>query len=216
MATRERPELVVRSRKVFAKRVRFLRRQGLIPANLYGPGIDSLALEVEASKLHHVLALAGRNTPVQLNVEGDGRREVAFLWEIQRHPVTDEIIHVDFFKADLTRQLRTTVPIQLIGRAPAATKGASILQILNELDIECPALEIPPSIEVDIASLEEPNDLILVKDIEVKPPMTILSSPEQPVVRAAPPRVEEVVEATPLAEAVTAEKPATPEEEPED
>jgi large subunit ribosomal protein L25 len=209
----DRTALKAQTRKLTGKRVRFLRRSGLTPANLYGPSIESLPLEIETPVLQRLLAHGGRHTLVDIQLEDNGRSETAFLWEVQRHPITEAILHVDFYRADLTRKLRMAVPIELVGKALAVNKGASIIQTLNELEVEGPPLQIPSVIQVDISPLTEPNDHILVQDLKVPEVIEVLSPPDQVIVRAAPPRKEEVAVPVPAAEGVEVAAPEAAEGE---
>ncbi|MBI2867911.1 MAG: 50S ribosomal protein L25 [Chloroflexi bacterium] len=187
----ETAELSVKQRKTFRKRVRYLRRQGVIPANIYGAGTPSRALEVDKSAFLKVLTRAGHNTPVKLTIEGEGEPETAFIWKVQRHPVTEEILHADFYKLDFTKPVEVNIPLHLVGEAPAVRLGATIIQGLAELHVECLPTAIPRFIEVNVATLTELDQHLSVKDLQVPSGVTVLSRPDLTVVRAAPPRKEE-------------------------
>ena len=127
-------EIPARIRRMLGKRVRFLRRQGLTPAHLYGKGIDSLPLVVEASVLQRVLAQAGRSVPVSVRVDGDSQPRFAFVSGLQRDPVTNQVLHVDFYQVSLAEKVRMSVPIVLTGEAPAAKQPGAVLVMTPVLD----------------------------------------------------------------------------------
>ena len=101
------------------------------------------------------------------------------------------MLHVDFYKVDVTKRIRTQVPLRITGEAPAKHAGAIIVQTLNALEIECLPADMPRFIEVEVSSLKEINDRVLVKELRLSPAITVISLGDQPVVRAAPPRKEE-------------------------
>ena len=116
------------ARGVRGKKVKRLRRDGMVPVHLYGRETDSQALQVEAGVLRRLLPNAGRNVPVTVEVDGQDGDNVCFIREVQRHPVTEEVLHVDFMRVDVSRVVRVRVPVILEGEAPAVrTLGASRL-----------------------------------------------------------------------------------------
>lgn len=186
-------ELQVQERKISGKRTRFLRRDGQVPAHLYGPGFPSKSLQVDSKDLTALMASTGRTTMITLTQEGNGKGEQVFLWNVQRHPVTEDVIHVDFFKPDLNKAIRSRVPVHMTGEAPARREGAVVVLSLTMLEIEALPGDIPKGIEADISSLEHINQHLLVRDLKVPANVRVVSPPEQAVVRAAPPRKEEEV-----------------------
>jgi large subunit ribosomal protein L25 len=200
-------ELKVSTRDTLGKKVRFLRRKGLTPANLYGPNIESIPLQVESTLLKRLIARVGRNALVTLMV--DGKPRVVMIRDIQRNPLTDDLLHVGFFQVEMTHRVRTEVPLLFLGDAPAAKSSRGILlQDLTALQVEALPGELPRNIEVDLSGLEEIGQAIHVRDIPVSDTLEVLNDPDQLVVRVMETRVEveEVV-------AATEEEEAPPEEE---
>ncbi|GBD13175.1 General stress protein CTC [bacterium HR24] len=188
---RERVELKASRRQVLGKAVKRLRRQGLTPANIYGKGIQSLAIQVPAHDLWHLLRHAGRHEIVYLQVDGEEERP-CFIRHVQKDPITDELLHVDFQQVSLTEKVRLEVPLHLVGEAPAVDRyGAMVLQLLDVVLVEGLPTALPPFIEVDISRLDAPDSLIHVSDLQPPPGVTILTDPEMVVARAA---VEAVTE----------------------
>ena len=207
----DRLELAVAPREVLGKNVKVLRRQGITPANIYGHGVDSLAVQVPTHDLAHTIKVAGRNTMLQLHVEGEKKARPVFVHHVQRNPLNDNLLHVDFYQVSLTEKIRLEVPIVVVGEAPAVdVYHAMLLQNTSSVAIEGLPAEMPPYIEVDVSGLAEIDDAIHVKDLPVSAGLTFLVDPELVVVKVAPPRVEveEVVEEEAAEAAEAAEEEA--------
>jgi len=210
----ERLELAVAPRQVLGKKVRFLRRQGVTPANIYGHGVDSLAVQVPTHDLAHTIKVAGRNTLLQVLVEGEKKARPVFVHHVQRNPLTDDLLHVDFYQVSLKEKIRLEVPIVVVGEAPAVdVYHGMLLQNTNSVIVEGLPGEMPPYIEVDVSGLAEIDDTIHIKDLPVSAGLTLLVDPELVVVKVSPPRVEveevaeEEAEAAEVAEEEKAGKP---------
>jgi len=214
-------ELEVLKRDIIGKKVRFLRRGGLIPCNVYGHGIDSVPVQVDARKLGHVLARAGGTDLISLKIGDSATAKKVIIREVQRNPMTREPIHVDFYQVKMTEKLKAEVPLVFVGEAPALKlKNMALLHAITSLQIEALPDDLPHNIEVDISVLAEAEQAIHVKDIKISKKITVHSDPEQMVIKVAEARkqVEEVVEAKPEAEEVEAlgEKKEEEEEEGEE
>jgi large subunit ribosomal protein L25 len=208
-------------RDILGKKTRFLRRQSITPAHLFGHGIESLTLQCDTARLRRIIARAGMTRLIALGIEGDKKPRSVFLKEIQRDACTGELLHVDFYEVKKTEKVRVDVPIVLVGEAPAIKeKGCILTHALTTLSIECLPDTLPPQIEVDLSQLKEAGQAIYVRDIALTPDITVNTDPDQMVVRVAEARVEkveEVVKAEAAAEAVeevAEEKEEKPEEQP--
>ncbi len=211
MAEETRVELEVSPREVLGKKVRRLRREGVIPANVYGHALDSVAIQVPKDALVHLLRTAGRNEIVYLRLDGEEPRPT-FLRQVQRNPVTDAILHVDFYQISLEEKVRMEVPVALVGTAPAEqTYGGTLLHSLDRITVEGLPTDIPSVIEVDVSGLEEIDAAIHVGELSVPVQVTVLTDSEQVVAKVAPPHVERVEEE--VLEAVPAEEGAAAPEE---
>lgn len=204
--TRIRTELNVAPREVLGKKVKALRRQGLTPANIYGQRVDSQAVQVPTDKLMHVLKTAGRNEIVYLRLDGDEPRPT-FVRDIQKNPVTDIILHVDFNQISLKEKVKADVPIHLVGLSPAVdTFGGILMHGLDHVSVEALPTEVPSFLELDVSSLVEINQALHVSDLELPEDVTLLTDAEQVVAKVAPPAVE-IVEEVAEEEAVEGEVP---------
>lgn len=198
-------ELEVSKREIKGKKVRFLRRGGLVPCNIYGHGIDSVPVQVDVRKLAHVLARAGGTDLVSLKIKNADAPAIVLIREIQRHSMTGEPTHVDFYQVRMTEKLKAEVPLVFTGEAPALKlKNMSLLHALTSLHIEALPDDLPHNIEVDISNLATPEDAMHVKDLKVSDKITVLTDPDQMIIKVSEVRkvVEEVPEVAAVAEEV--------------
>ncbi len=188
-------ELAVKPREILGKKVKVLRREEIIPANIYGHGIDSLAVQVPTRDLAQTIRVAGRNTLLQLQVEGESKPRPVFVHHVQRDCINDDLLHVDFFQVSLKEKIRLDIPLVMVGEAPAVSMYHGVLlQNLNVIAVECLPTDVPSQIEVDVSGLEEIDSAIHVQDLDIGPDVTLLVDLKMVVAKIAPPRVEEVEE----------------------
>ena len=184
-------KLELEPREILGKKVKKLRKAGIIPVHLYGPDSDSRPLQCQSQKLIQVLSLAGGNTAITISIQGESESYLAFAREIQWEPVRDTILHVDFLLADINRPVTAQVPIVLIGESPGARSvGGSIVHQLRQLDVQALPLEMPGQVELDMAVLTDPDAVIRVSDIVLPSNVTVLTDSEELVVRIELPRAE--------------------------
>lgn len=187
--------LDVSPRNVLRKKVRALRQSGLIPLHLYGKGLPSRALQADGATVLKIVNQVGNNIPLYLKLEDTKEQELVFVREVQHHPLTNRILHVDFYRVDVTQRVRGEVPITLSGESPAVRFHHGILmQTLHQLSVECLPMEMPERIEIDISGLEELDQGIRVSDFVPGPEITVLTDSEELIVRVGAPRVVEEIE----------------------
>ncbi|HUU63148.1 MAG TPA: 50S ribosomal protein L25 [Dehalococcoidia bacterium] len=202
-----RDELKVSHRDVLGKKVRFLRREGLTPVNLYGPNIESLSLQVETSLLKRLIAKVGRNALIALNVDSAKEPRMAMIRDMQRHPLTGDLLHVGFFQVEMTHSVKADVPLLFLGEAPAAmTSHTMLIENLTSLEVEALPANLPRNIVVDLTVLKEINQSIHVRDIVVGEAVEVLTDPDQLVVKVMESKVEKLIEE----EAVSVEEAEAP------
>ena len=197
-------ELVAASRDILGKKVRFLRRQGLIPANLYGHNVKSTALQIETSQLKHTLTKAGMSSLIALKVDGTKRPKMVIVRQLQREPLSGEILHVDLYQVKMEEKIKLEVPLLFVGEASAIKeRGGILVQNMSSLEVECLPADMPHNIEVDLSVLKEIDQAVHVKDLRAGESVTILTDPDQAIVQIARSRVEvEIAEEVAAAEAV--------------
>ncbi len=189
---------------------RKLRNQGLIPAIIYGPGSEPVPLAVKANELKKILyRYRGEQILFNLTLEDNGSttQKMALVKELQYHPVTDEILHVDFYEISMEREVEVEVPIVLVGKAKGVEAGGHLQQLLQTMTVSCLPGAIPDKIEVDVTELEI-GDVIHVRDLTPPEGVRYLDNPDEAVVTILAPEAEEV---TTEEAAEEAEETATPE-----
>ena len=188
-------ELQATKREILGKKVRFLRREGIIPVHLFGHSIESAALQCDAAQLKRVLGQAGKTRLISLKLDKAKEPRNVVVREIQRDSQTGVLLHVDFYQVRMAEKIEVEVPIVLVGEAPALkSKENMILQGLNSLTIECLPGQIPASVELDMSSLTETEQTIQVQDIMLGEGITILNDPEHMVVKISLRPLEKKVE----------------------
>jgi large subunit ribosomal protein L25 len=205
-------DIVLRAepRAARGKKVRFLRREGLVPASLYGPGVESAALQLPARELDHALRQMTGTTLASLEVVGAPTRQI-LVREVQRHPVSERTLHVDFFAMPMDVAIRADVPIQVVGEAPAVTVlGGTLVRSAETVQVEALPTDLPQRFEVDLSPLAEFHHAIHASDLELPPGVTLLTPPETALVTVLPARIEAelAAEAAEAAEAAAEAQPA--------
>lgn len=184
--------LTLSHRTIIGKKVRSLRREGIIPVHLFGKGETSQSLQIDAGSLRKILPKAGANVPITVTVEGQKGENTCFIREVQRHPITSEFLHVDFLNVDISQTIRVEVPIILDGQAPAVDNmGGILLQIAQTLPVEALPLEVPAAFHLDVSTLEDFEKSLRVSDIDLADGVNILRNATDMVARVVPPRIEE-------------------------
>ena len=182
-------------RSTLGKQVKSLRRAGVVPVHLYGPGIESRSLQCQVRELTGAIARAGRNIPISITVEGQSGKHLAFVREIQWDSVKGDLLHVDFLRAEETQRVSAEVPVVLVGESPAARETSrTVVQQRRVLTVEALPLDMPQDLTVDLSSLTQPDGIIRAGDVYLPADATLLTDADEVVVRLEAPRVEEVVE----------------------
>ncbi|MDZ4230300.1 MAG: 50S ribosomal protein L25, partial [Dehalococcoidales bacterium] len=173
-------ELSATTREVLGKKVRFLRRQGITPANLFGHNVESVALQCDTAELNRLLPRTGKTGIVNLKIDRTRKPRNVMVREVQREPRTGELLHVDLYQVSMEEKIRVEVPIVPVGEAPALKlKENFFAQELHNLNIECLPDKVPGRIELDISALDEADQALHVRDIVLDDDITILDNPER-------------------------------------
>ncbi len=190
--------LAAAKREVVGKKSRRLRREGKIPAVLYGFGVDSTNLQLDAKEFETIFREAGRTALVDVSVD-EGRPVRVFVQDVQRHPISLALYHVDFHAVNLRQEITTDVPIVLTGEAPAVHNNEGVLlRGLETISVTALPTELPQQIDVSIESLEVLDDTIHVSDLLVSDDYQIVTDSSEMLVRIIAqqlePEPEEVAE----------------------
>ena len=179
-------------RTTVGKKVKKLRKDGKIPIRLFGGGIDPMPMQADANLLRKILSQAGFNSPIFVNFDSSKEENVCFIREVQRHPITEELLHIDLLKVDMSKKITVEVPVRLLG-VPDAVKnlGGILLQSTSTIPVSALPLSIPDSISVDVTILIDFDKSIRIKDIEFEDGVDPERDPETLIARVVPPRIDE-------------------------
>jgi large subunit ribosomal protein L25 len=208
----QKHSLKAEKRKVLGRKVKSLRREGILPANIYGAGIKSEAVQLEKGVFQKVFAAAGETGLVEVNL-GKATRPV-LIANVQTDPVTDEPVHVDLLQVDLKKKVTAQVPLEFVGESPAEKSGlGTVVTQLTEIEVEALPTDLPEKFEVDLSNLTEVDQAVYVKDLAYEKDKVKLEADDQQIVaKVEPPQKEEEV-TPPPAEEVTEEEEAPAEGE---
>ena len=193
--------LIAQRRELTGKKVRQLRRQGIIPGNIYGRGLESVPVQIAVRALRDVLISAGTTTVVDVHLRSsdgseDGKQHPVLIEHITRNPATGQVLHVDLHQVDLNRPVHAAVPITLVGEAPAVARdGGVLLHTLDTIEVEALPRSLPHEIEVDISVLREIDSQLTVADLRLPAGVTVASDPAMLVVKVMASKMEQEVAA---------------------
>ncbi len=198
-------QLTAQVRTVTGKQVNRLRREGWIPAVIYGPGAESRPLQVLAREAEEIVARAGTSHLITLTIGKEPAQQV-LLRGIQRDPIRRNLLHLDLYRVEMDKPITMEIPIVLTGSSPVLERREGILiQGKQTLEIECLPRNLIEAVEADLSVLTEIDQQITVGDLVLPPTIRVLDDPDEMVVRINP------LEAAPEEEAVPEPSAAEPE-----
>lgn len=184
--------------KVGKQQVNYLRKNGLIPAILYGHGEETINISIPEKEFCHLLQKEkGENIIIEIELPGDKIKKT-IIKEIQRNPVTSRILHVDFQHLIMTEKVHMQVPIILTGTPEGIKSGGVLEHLLRKINVKCLPKDIPPHIEVEVSELKL-GDSVHISDLSVEN-VEILEEPTETITTILIPKIvkeevkEEVVE----------------------
>ncbi|MFO8101689.1 MAG: 50S ribosomal protein L25 [Dehalococcoidia bacterium] len=184
----------IEDRAVRGKKVKALRRAGITPANIYGHGIESRAVQANTDALEKTLAKAGYTQLITLKNPADKDRRV-LLKDLQRDILSSQLLHVDFHQVKLTDKVKVSIPIIFEGEAKASRRNdLNVLEYLNSIDVECLPTEIPENITVNISELAEAGDRLLVSDLTLDDRISVSTHQDDILIAVSQAKMEAEVE----------------------
>lgn len=189
--------LTLENRTLFGKKVGRLRRAGIMPATVYGKGVDPISVQVDARTFSDTYRRSGRTKLIELTLTGQ-KKQSAFVHTVQRHPVTRAITHADFLVVDLKTEITVEVPVHIVGESPLVQQNLAVLNLaLSTLAVRALPAELPSHVEADVSGLDSLDKNVHVGDLSIPGgKATIVADPELVVVSITPARVEEEPEET--------------------
>jgi large subunit ribosomal protein L25 len=170
-----------------------LRREGKVPAVMYGLDTETANVTVSSRELNHILAgESGANTLITVKVDGD--EHLALARQIQRHPTRGDLLHVDFIRVRRDVAVAAEIPVHLIGEPEGVRDGGILEQLVFTLSIEAKPEDIPPGVEADVSALNI-GDQLRIADLRLPPGVAVQQEPDELVVQVIVPRVVEEPEA---------------------
>jgi large subunit ribosomal protein L25 len=189
--TNEKFTLQATPRTEVGRKVRALRRTGIIPVVLYGKGKPSLALSITEKDYIHLYREAGTSSIILLDIAGDGQKN-ALVQDIQFDALSGKPVHLDFYEVSMTEKLTTMVPLRFVGDSVAVIDlSGSLTTNKDEIEVECLPGDLPHEIEVDISVLSDFEATIHISDLKLPAGVEIKDDPEELVATVEPPRSEE-------------------------
>lgn len=184
-----------------------LRREGILPANIYGKGIKSQSIKLDRLEFSKVFKEAGETGLIELEVEKE--KHPVLVHNVAYEPITDELLHVDFHEVNLKEKTTAQVPVEFIGESPAEKRGeGTLVKYIDELEVEALPTDLPEKFEVDVSGMEEVDATMQIKDIFYdKSKLEVKEDGEEIVAKIEPLRAEEEI-APPAAPAEGEEAPA--------
>lgn len=180
----KRLKLAVEKRTVVGKKVKKLRKEGIFPANIYGKDIKSLAVQLPYKEFENVFKEAGETGLVDLQIDSQVRP--VLIHNVQLDYLTRTPLHADFYQVNLKEKVTTMVPVKTVGEPNAVSEKIGILlQPLSEIEVEALPTDLPENIEVNVEHLAAIDQQIAVKELKAPTGVTILTDPEQVVVKIA-------------------------------
>ncbi len=187
-------ELNAKVRETLGKKVKSLRKQGIIPAVFYGAKTKSVPLGVDYNEFEKIYEIGGESTIIKLKIgpPAGGESKNVLIYDVVKDPVTDKFIHIDFYQVRMDKLITTEVPLVFEGESSAVEADDGVL-IKNATNVEVEALpaDLPHEIKVDISTLKTFEDSIYIKDLKVPERVKVLAESEEVVASVAPPRSEE-------------------------
>ena len=181
--------LQIQKRTVEGKKVKTLRNIGITPIHLYGRNVESSSMQADFKALIDALNETGFSIPITL---ADGKNEfLAFARNVQRHPLTEQILHVDFQVVNKEDEVEIEVPVNLLGESPAVKNlGGILIKLMETIKISSKVDQVPESIDLDIEGIESLEQSLLVSDIEVPDGVKVITDDTFAIARVIPPRIE--------------------------
>jgi large subunit ribosomal protein L25 len=158
-------DIQVKKREIFGKRVKTLRSEGLIPAELYGHKIENAHLSVPVKEFSKLYKAVGESTVINLIL--DGKKMPALIHDVSIDALSDQFSHVDFYAVNMDEKIKTAIPLSFIGEAPAIKIGGVLVKSMKELEVEALPGDLPQHIDVDLSTLVEIHNSIHVKDLDI-------------------------------------------------
>jgi len=197
--------LEVTPRTATGHAVKKLRREGIVPANVYGHKETPTPIQIDAMTFDRLRRGHGTRNIITLRF-ADAPAQTALVKHVQKDPITDQILHIDFARVNVRERLEMKIPLNFVGDAPGVKiEGGVFLHLVDALTVECEAADMVDHLDVDISSLTGFDSVLHASDVKLPAKYDLITDPEEPIAKVDPPRVE--VPGTPTTEEAAATAP---------
>jgi large subunit ribosomal protein L25 len=193
--------ITAQTRTLFGKKSASLVAQGLIPAEIYGGGVENVHIQVPVREFTKVFAEAGHNAMVTVDVEG--KKYSVLIYDVQGDRFGQGVVHVDFYQVRMDQKIKAAVPLHFVGESPAVKIGGVLVKAAEEIEVEALPQNLPHAIDVDLSHIQQLHESIHVRDLVIPKDVRVLSDADMVVATVTEQTVE--VEETPAVAPVEGE-----------
>ncbi len=184
-------KLIAQKRTVLGKNVKKLRKEGVLPAVLYGINTKTQPIQLDYKMFEKIYDQAGESSLVELEIEGQKPVKV-IIQSVQRDALSDQFEHTDLYQVDLTKKITTEIELEFVGQPPAVKElGGVLVKSLDKIEVECLPQDLVHEIKVDVSNLKTFDDIIFVRDLKLPETITVKEKGEEPIASVTAPRTEE-------------------------
>ena len=178
--------LSAKIREDFGKKTKSIKEADKIPAVVYGPGVKNASIIIDYKDFQKIFKQAGESSLIELDIQGEKEKRPVLIHEIQKDPISDKFIHVDFFQASLKEEVEAMVPLVFFGTAPAEKElGGTLVKNITEVEVKALPQNLPHEIKISIDGLKTFGDHILIKDLVLPENVKVLKKPDEIVASVA-------------------------------
>jgi large subunit ribosomal protein L25 len=189
-----------------------LRKAGILPANIFGHNEESQAIQVNALSFDRLRRSPAATSVIALRLPDGGAVQTALIRRMQRDPRSGKVIHVDFFRVSMSERINVKVALHLVGEAPAVkNEGGVLLHLMDTLEVECMASDIPESLDVDISGLVQIDDILHAEDVKLPANFVLITDPKEGIAKVSATRAELAAETAEVPAETPAATPAAEE-----
>ena len=188
--TKEKHQIKAAVRTVTGRKVKQIRKEGWLPATVYGKEFESLSIQFNLAEIVKLFDEIGESTLVEVTLDEKEKLPVLFR-NPQYHPIDGNMIHIDCYKVNLKEKIKAMVPIELVGESQAVKDGNILVTVTDEIEVEGLPADLPEKIEIDLSVLENLESTITVADLKIGDKLEILTDLEQLIAKVEEPKAEE-------------------------
>ncbi|OGB63045.1 hypothetical protein A2X44_03500 [candidate division CPR3 bacterium GWF2_35_18] len=185
-------QLKAKKREIFGKKLKGMRRKGIMPGVVFGSKFNSIAIQFDLLEFRSIYKEVGETNILEVSIESDEAYPV-LVKKVQLHPLSDLPLHADFYKVDLTQKVNVNIPLVFIGESEIIKSGEGVLlELMHEVVVECLPMQIPSSFEIDVSQLKTLGDSFTLKDLKLSEGVEVKLESTELICKIVEPMKEEV------------------------